>query len=161
MAHPSWWLWSTWNQTYWSATHLKTEAITQSTWLTSIRTYQASSQEQFQTLKGFVWSENNKRGVGRISKYPLRSILFILGGVAHLHSMFTGLIHTFRCLTVAVPHRTLISLPRVSHSLGLHRLSSSMASRKQLPDGVFPTMITPFLDDDKKSIDWNGVDRKE
>ena len=29
---------------------------------------------------------------------------------------------------------------------------------KLLPDGAIPTMITPFLDDGKKSIDWNGVD---
>lgn len=27
-----------------------------------------------------------------------------------------------------------------------------------LPDGVWPTMITPFLDDDQKSIDWEGLD---
>lgn len=27
-----------------------------------------------------------------------------------------------------------------------------------LPDGVWPTMITPFLDDEKKSVDWNGLD---
>ena len=29
-----------------------------------------------------------------------------------------------------------------------------------LPDGVWPTMITPFLNDEKKSIDWNGLDSK-
>ena len=32
------------------------------------------------------------------------------------------------------------------------------ATRKVLPDGVFPTMITPMNDD--KSVDWAGVDRK-
>ena len=37
----------------------------------------------------------------------------------------------------------------------------SRATVKQLPDGVFPTMITPFLNDGKKSIDWNGVDRED
>ena len=31
-------------------------------------------------------------------------------------------------------------------------------SSNELPDGVWPTMITPFLDDEKKSIDWNGLD---
>jgi len=32
------------------------------------------------------------------------------------------------------------------------------ATRKVLPDGVFPTMITPMNED--KSVDWVGVDRK-
>ncbi len=31
---------------------------------------------------------------------------------------------------------------------------------KQLPNGAYPTMITPFLDDDKKSVDWNTLDSK-
>ena len=37
-----------------------------------------------------------------------------------------------------------------------------MASRaggwKVLPDGLYPTMITPFLNDEKKSVDWNALD---
>ena len=37
-----------------------------------------------------------------------------------------------------------------------------MASRgwPVLPDGLYPTMITPFLNDEKKSVDWNGLDSK-
>ena len=27
-----------------------------------------------------------------------------------------------------------------------------------LPDGVYPTMITPFLDDERKTVDWNCLD---
>ena len=30
--------------------------------------------------------------------------------------------------------------------------------RRVLPEGVWPTMITPFLRDEKKSVDWNGID---
>ena len=29
-----------------------------------------------------------------------------------------------------------------------------------IPDGVWPTMITPFLDDNHKSIDWEELDGK-
>lgn len=37
--------------------------------------------------------------------------------------------------------------------------SAASSSRWQvLPDGLYPTMITPFKDDDKKSVDWNGLD---
>ena len=32
------------------------------------------------------------------------------------------------------------------------------ATRRVLPDGVFPTMITPMNED--KSVDWAGVDGK-
>ena len=35
---------------------------------------------------------------------------------------------------------------------------SSIPRRKVLPEGVWPTMITPFLGDAGKSIDWNGID---
>ncbi|XP_064392522.1 4-hydroxy-tetrahydrodipicolinate synthase-like [Halichondria panicea] len=31
-------------------------------------------------------------------------------------------------------------------------------SIKQLPSGAYPTMITPFLDDEKKSVDWDTLD---
>lgn len=27
-----------------------------------------------------------------------------------------------------------------------------------LPDGAFPTMITPFLNDEHKSVDWEALD---
>lgn len=30
--------------------------------------------------------------------------------------------------------------------------------RRVLPEGVWPTMITPFLRDERKSVDWNGID---
>lgn len=36
--------------------------------------------------------------------------------------------------------------------------SPAAASAKALPNGLYPTMITPFLNDDKKSVDWNGLD---
>jgi hypothetical protein len=36
--------------------------------------------------------------------------------------------------------------------------SAPAASVKALPDGLYPTMITPFLNDEKKSVDWNGLD---
>lgn len=29
-----------------------------------------------------------------------------------------------------------------------------------LPDGVWPTMITPFINDGKKSVDYKGLDSK-
>ena len=29
-----------------------------------------------------------------------------------------------------------------------------------LPDGVWPTMITPFHDNEQKSVDWEGLDSK-
>ena len=29
---------------------------------------------------------------------------------------------------------------------------------KSLPDGVWPTMITPFLNDPSKSVDWRSLD---
>jgi len=35
-----------------------------------------------------------------------------------------------------------------------------MAGIKQLPDGIYPTMITPFLNNGSKSVDWNGLDGK-
>ena len=35
-------------------------------------------------------------------------------------------------------------------------MSYFTATRHVLPDGVFPTMITPMNDD--KSVDWTGVD---
>ena len=35
-----------------------------------------------------------------------------------------------------------------------------MAGIKQLPDGIYPTMITPFLNDGNKSVDWDGLDCK-
>ncbi len=38
--------------------------------------------------------------------------------------------------------------------------SSKMAGVKQLPDGIYPTMITPFLNDGSKSVDWKGLDCK-
>ncbi len=31
---------------------------------------------------------------------------------------------------------------------------------KQLPSGAYPTMITPFLDDEQKSVDWDTLDSK-
>jgi len=36
------------------------------------------------------------------------------------------------------------------------KMSYFTATRDVLPDGVFPTMITPMNDD--KSVDWSGVD---
>lgn len=39
--------------------------------------------------------------------------------------------------------------------------ASSSAAVKPLPDGLYPTMITPFLNDEKKSVDWNGLDSEE
>lgn len=37
-------------------------------------------------------------------------------------------------------------------------MASSVGSMKVLPDGVYPTMITPFLNDETKSVDWNSLD---
>lgn len=50
----------------------------------------------------------------------------------------------------------------VSRSAGvpwrLAMMASSSAAAKALPDGLYPTMITPFLNDERKSVDWNGLD---
>ena len=35
---------------------------------------------------------------------------------------------------------------------------SSSSRRRSVPDGVWPTMITPFLNDASKSVDWNALD---
>jgi len=60
-----------------------------------------------------------------------------------------------------------LALPRCARYLAYtyspaHSLRCKMtyftATRKVLPDGVFPTMITPMNED--KSVDWVGVDRK-
>lgn len=45
----------------------------------------------------------------------------------------------------------------VSHTRSLLiNMSYFTATRRVLPDGVFPTMITPMNED--KSVDWAGVD---
>ena len=36
------------------------------------------------------------------------------------------------------------------------KMSGLAAGR--LPDGVYPTMITPMLNDERKSVDWEGLD---
>ena len=36
--------------------------------------------------------------------------------------------------------------------------TAASAKPKALPDGLYPTMITPFLNDEKKSVDWDGLD---
>ncbi|XP_011404617.2 PREDICTED: uncharacterized protein LOC105313135 isoform X1 [Amphimedon queenslandica] len=41
---------------------------------------------------------------------------------------------------------------------GLTTAGSVAASRRTIPDGVWPTMITPFLSNKEKSIDWKGLD---
>ena len=47
------------------------------------------------------------------------------------------------------------------YSLSDLGMSQSEAGRRTvLPDGVWPTMITPFLDDEGKSVDWKGLDSK-
>lgn len=38
---------------------------------------------------------------------------------------------------------------------------SNLARGGRLPDGVYPTMITPMLNDEKKSVDWEGLDSKQ
>ena len=45
----------------------------------------------------------------------------------------------------------------VSHALSV-KMSYFTDTRHVLPDGVYPTMITPMNDD--KSVDWAGVDSK-
>ena len=47
-------------------------------------------------------------------------------------------------------------ISRASLSGACRAMSTSI---KTLPDGAYPTMITPFLNDEKKSIDWNTLDR--
>ena len=49
-------------------------------------------------------------------------------------------------------------LPRASASLIAYRAMSTAI--KQLPSGAYPTMITPFLDDEQKSVDWDTLDSK-
>ena len=53
--------------------------------------------------------------------------------------------------------RTIFSLHKVRFNSARLTMSSK-ASRQPLPDGIYTTMITPFLNDDKTSIDWNGID---
>ena len=38
---------------------------------------------------------------------------------------------------------------------------SSGEKCRSLPDGVWPTMITPFLNDTSKSVDWRSLDCEE
>ena len=52
----------------------------------------------------------------------------------------------------------LFSRATLSTSASTSMSFSEAAKRHGLPDGVWPTMITPFLDDEKKSVDWNGLD---
>ena len=55
----------------------------------------------------------------------------------------------------------LISLCRFICPFSCVRLQGKAMStvrKGPLADGVWPTMITPFLNDEKKSIDWNGLD---
>lgn len=57
-----------------------------------------------------------------------------------------------------VPRR----LCKLNQLLSNARVMSSLASgKKSLPDGVWPTMITPFLNDSSKSVDWQALDCKE
>ena len=60
-----------------------------------------------------------------------------------------------------------VLLPRHLHRLNKLllnvRLMSSVSNgsssrRRSVPDGVWPTMITPFLNDASKSVDWNALD---
>ena len=44
----------------------------------------------------------------------------------------------------------------VSHTLSMNMSYFTSAAGRVLPDGVYPTMITPMNDD--KSVDWPGVD---
>lgn len=46
----------------------------------------------------------------------------------------------------------------VSHTLSVSMSYFTGAAGHVLPDGVYPTMITPMNDD--KSVDWAGVDSK-
>ena len=41
----------------------------------------------------------------------------------------------------------------------MSRAQHTGGGAQPLPDGVFPTMITPFLNDGDKSVDWAGLDR--
>ena len=55
----------------------------------------------------------------------------------------------------------LISLCRFICPFSRVRLQGKAMStvrKGPLADGVWPTMITPFLNDEKKSIDWSGLD---
>ena len=46
-----------------------------------------------------------------------------------------------------------------SHAFAVRtKMTYFTATRRVLPDGVFPTMITPMNED--KSVDWAGVDGK-
>lgn len=43
---------------------------------------------------------------------------------------------------------------------GLSTAAAVAASMRSFPDGVWPTMITPFHSNKEKSIDWEGLDSK-
>ena len=58
-----------------------------------------------------------------------------------------ALLNTARYLERAISHTRVALLTRMSYFTD---------TRHVLPDGVFPTMITPMNDD--KSVDWAGVD---
>ena len=64
----------------------------------------------------------------------------------------------YPCIELAHSIPTPTAVCRVPLALRSVAAMSSIPRRKVLPEGVWPTMITPFLGDEKKSIDWNGID---
>ena len=52
------------------------------------------------------------------------------------------------------------NVPFVLRSVAAMSSGGGGKRRRVLPEGVWPTMITPFLGDEGKSVDWNGIDRE-
>ena len=51
-------------------------------------------------------------------------------------------------------------MPFVLRSVAAMSSGGGGKRRRVLPEGVWPTMITPFQGDERKSVDWNGIDRE-
>ena len=49
-------------------------------------------------------------------------------------------------------------MPFVLRSVAAMSSGGEGKRRRVLPEGVWPTMITPFLGDERKPVDWNGID---
>ena len=61
-----------------------------------------------------------------------------------------------RYLLVAARYRTLSGF--MQSAMSSSATASGGGKRQSLPDGVWPTMITPFLNDPQKSVDWRSLD---
>ena len=78
----------------------------------------------------------------------------------YLHSIFTYMaIAAARLLSTKVFSTHIPYLCSVRALIPACKMSG-LAGGGRLPDGVWPTMITPLLNDERKSVDWAGLDSK-